>query len=311
VERVRDLLSTDEGGGARSLGGLLLATGVLVLLIRRTELADPWGDGLVFWILLATAAFLYATGFLGARLSPTGYAWQRAFMVFGLVLIPFAGFAFLQWIDGNADAPLNSAWIFGLTAAAAFAAALVAGLRFGSLLAGISLIIVWLAVWDELLDDGIGGDIGTLRGLLIVIGLILLALAAAVAVRGRPEGAGSDLVTAGGIAVVWAAGVVTLSALTASITPFATEAAVDTNLLWDLVLLVAALALIGYAAVSGFRGPGYVGAVGLGLFIYIVGFDLDDSSPAGKVVGWPLILLLVAAALIVISVLPALRRTPD
>jgi hypothetical protein len=313
VERARQLLSTDEGGGARALGGLVLASGLLVLLIRRTEFADPWGDGLVFWILFLTAGFLFGTGFLGARLSPTTYSWQRAFVVFGLVLIPAAGFAFVQWIGGNTDAPLNSAWIFLLTALAAFAAALIGGVRVGCLLGGIALIVTWLAVWHELLDEGIGGDLGTLRGLLIVIALILLLIAGVVAVRGRPEGGGSDLVTAAGIAAVWGAGLLTVtSGIGPVFTPLAvdTDPLADTSLFWDLLLLLTALGLIAYGAVSGIRGPAYVGTVGLALFIFIVGSDLDDSSPAGKVLGWPLVLLLLGGALLAWSLLPALRRKP-
>jgi hypothetical protein len=292
----------------------LLATGVLVLLLRRTEFADPWGDGAVFWILLLTAVFLYGAGFVGARLSPATFAWQRAFVVFGLVLLPIALLAFIQWIDGNSGAPLNTAWVFLVTAIAGFAAALIGGVRVGCLLGGIALIISWLGLWGELLDDGLGGDLGTLRGLLILIGVILLILAAVVAIRGRPEGGGSDLVTAGGIALIWGAGLLTLQgAIFSSIAPvgLGAEPSVSSSLFWDAVLLISALGLIAYGSVSGFRGPAYIGAIGLTLFIFIVGRDLDDSSPAGKVVGWPLILLVLAAALLVWSMLPALRRAHD
>jgi len=151
----------------------------------------------------------------------------------------------------------------------------------------------------------------------MVIALILLLIAAMVAVRGRPEGGGSDLVTAAGLAAVWAAGLVTLTTgLQGVIAPAglpaeASTGTVGTSVFWDLVLLLSSLGLIAYGTVSGFRGPAYVGGIGLAIFIFIVGSDLDDSSPAGKVVGWPLILLLVAAALLVWSVVPALRRARE
>ena len=318
MERVRDLLRTDEGGGARALGGLLLGSGVFVLLIRRTEFPDPWGDGLVFLVMFLTAAFLYGAGFIGARLSPVTYSWQLAFVVYGLVLIPFAGFLFVEWIGGDTNSSLNAAWIFLLTAVAGFAAALIGGVRFGCLLGGISLIIAWLALWDKVLDNGIGSDVGTFRGLLILIAVILLVLAAVVAVSGRPEGGGTDLVTASGLAAVFAAGFLTLgSGFQSAFVPTGLpgEAAVPsgaaTSLFWDLLLLIWSVGLIAYGSVSGFRGPGYVGALGLALFVTIVGSDLDDSSPAGKVVGWPLILLLLAGALLVWSVLPAFRASRD
>jgi hypothetical protein len=314
VERVRELLRSDEGGGARALGGLLLATGVLVLLYRRTEFADPWGDGVIFWMLFLTALFLYGLGFLGARQVVVPRPWQLAFVVFGLVLLVFSGFGFVEWVGGNTGASLNVAWILGVTAVASFAAALLGGVRIGCLLGGLALTGAWLAVWDELLSSGLEGDVGTFRGLFLVIAVILLVIGALVALRGRPEGGGTDLVTVAGISALFGAGVLTYAQSGFSVVPVGlgdSTGGVDTNIFWDAVLLLISLGLIAYGSISAYRGPGYVGAIGLVIFITVVGLDLDDSSPAGKVVGWPLILLLAAAALLVVSVLPALRRRAD
>lgn len=307
MERVRELLRREDGGGARALGGLLLGIGVLVVLFRRTGLDDPWGSLPVFLILFLTAVFLYGFGFWGARLRVRPLGWQTIFVVFGVLLIPFAAFAFIDWVGGNTNAPLNNAWVFLLTAVAAFAAALLAGVRVGCLLGGLALIVAWLALWSELLDNGLA-DIGTVRGLLVLIALILLVVAALVAIRGRPEGGGSDLITAAGVAAVLA-GAISIGALASPF--FFAAPAVGTNLFWDIELFVAALALLLYGAVSGARGPTYVGALGLVAFVYVVGFDLDDKTPEGSLLGWPLILLLAAAGLLVASVVPALRRTGD
>lgn len=302
------LLRSEEGGGARALGGLLLATGVLVLVYRRTSLGDPWSSGPLFFILAAASAALYGSGVWGARLADRSLIWHRAFAVFGLILLPVALYAFVDWIGGDTEAPLNSTWIMLVTAVAGFAAALLANLRVGCLIAGLALIIAWLTLWNELLDAGLGDDIGTLRGLLVLIALILLGVAAAVGIRGRPEGGASDLVTAAGIAAVTAGGI-SIAALSSLV--FFGAPAIGTNLLWDLELLVASLALLLYGAGSGARGPVYVGAIGLFAFTYVVGLDLDDESPAGTVAGWPLILLAAGVALMVWSLLPALRRERD
>jgi len=48
----------------------------------------------------------------------------------------------------------------------------------------------------------------------------------------------------------------------------------------------------------------------LGAGIVLVGGDLDDDSPAGKVIGWPLILIALAAVAIVASVLVARGDRP-
>jgi hypothetical protein len=310
VVRVRQLLSSDEGGGARALGGTLLAIGVLVLLFRKTQLTHDWGELPVFLVYGATAALLYGMGFWGARLSAAPRPWQILYVVFGLFFILAALNAFVDLVGGNTGAPLNAAWIFLLTGVAGFAAALIAGVRVGCLLGALALIVSWLALWDELLDQGIGADVGTLRGLLVVVALILLVVAALVAVRGRPDGGGSDVVTAAGIAAV-AAGAISIVALAGALFPFSSGGAVGTNTFWDSELLVASLLLLLYASASGVRGPGYVGAFGVLAFAFVVGFNLDDPAHDPSLVGWPLVLLLAAAALLVVSILPALRRARD
>lgn len=309
MDRVREVLRSEEGTGARALGGVLFGAGLLVLLFRKAALEQEWGDFAVFLTFAIGAAVLYGFGFWGARLTIGTRGWQLAFVVFGLILLNFALFAFVNLVGGDTGAALNVAWIFLVTAIAAFAAALLGEVRVGCLLGALALVVAWLAVWDELLDDGLIGDVGTLRGLLVVAALILLIVAALVALRGRPEGGGSDVVTAAAIAAV-TAGAISLGALANVFSPFTVGAAISTNLFWDTELVVASLLALLYGGVTGFRGPAYVGAIGLTGFIYIVGFDADGTPPEGSVVGWPLVLLVVGVGLLVLSVLPALRRPP-
>jgi hypothetical protein len=40
-----------------------------------------------------------------------------------------------------------------------------------------------------------------------------------------------------------------------------------------------------------------------------VGLDADNASPAGKVIGWPLILLVIGAAVLLAGARPWLRRS--
>ena len=294
----------------RALGGLVFAIGVVVLLIRRTEFADPWGDFLVFLILALLAEGLYWGGFVGAKdaVRPTG--WQSVFLVLGIVLTPIALFQFVNWVGGGTNAPLNTAWIFLVTAAVAFLALFRARLRFGALLAGVALIVSWLGLWDELLSEGLA-DTDATRWLLLIVALILLGLAAAIASRAEPEGAGSDLVTAAGLAAIAAGGLIAfMPQLAVPVGLGAPAPEAPTSAWWDLELLIAGLALIGFGFSGAFtRGPTYVGAIGLLIFTFSVGMDLDDSSPAGKVLGWPLILLIVGAVILVASARPWLRRT--
>jgi hypothetical protein len=84
-------------------------------------------------------------------------------------------------------------------------------------------------------------------------------------------------------------------------------APVEASLFWDLGLLVASLLAIGAGASLGIRGSAYVGAFGILFFVLVVGLDLDDSSPAGKLLGWPLIVLILGAAEFAASFVPSLR----
>jgi hypothetical protein len=311
VTRFRELATGEERAGARALGGLLLAIAVLVILIRRTSFADPWEPLPLFVIFLVTTAILLGVGVLGGRwreARPLG--WQIVWAVLGIALVPFTLYAFLAWVEGDANAPLNTAWIFLVTGLAGLAAALVAGVRAGCLLGALALIVSWLGLWGELLDDGLGADVGTLRGLLVLAAAIVIALAIVLTGLGLPEGGFGDMVTAAGIVAVLA-GAVSLAALPGSIL-FAGasgfEPQVEASLFWDSWLLLVTLGLLLYGAAAGLRGPVYVGVVGLIAFTYLVGLDADDDTPSGSLLGWPLVLLAGSIVLIAASAIPALRR---
>ena len=313
MDRVRELLAGDDEQREllRALGGLLLGIGMVLVFFRRgATVFDPWGNGALFLVLFIPCVFLYGTGFVAARATGTTRPWHAVYMVFGTLLLPAALFQLLEWLGGSTDAPLNVAWIFLLTAVAGKVAALFAGVRYGLLIAGLATIVAWLAFWDEALDDGVFGDIGTLRGLLVVVALLLLAGAAGLWRwdRERALERAGELVTAAGVAAV-AAGGISISAVAGAftlITPVG-EPIGEASLLWDLELLVVSLLLIGAGSWLGARGPAYVGTIGLLLFAYIVGLDLDDDSPAGKVLGWPLVLLVLGTAAFVASFFSGLR----
>ena len=312
---LRNALASDDDGrrAFRAIGGLLLATGFLVALFRKSgDLGDPWGAGAQFLLVALPCALLLALGLLARRASGETHPWQGIYVVFGLLLLPIALALLVNWVaeEGDAGNSLNVAWIFLLTAAAGVAAGLLVRVSYALFIAGVALIISWLAIWNEILSDGLT-DLGTLRGLFIVVALILLALAVAISVRRRDEGlAGpAELVTAAGLATVTATvGLSSTETLSGSFL-FAVPVA-ESTFLWDLAGLVVAIALIGVGARLGARGPGYVGAVALLLFAVIVGLDLDDASPDDAILGWPLALVVIGGAGLVASLLPGVRPGP-
>jgi hypothetical protein len=286
-------------------------------------LGGGWSDWALFITLLIITVFLYALGLVGRLITPTARPWQSVYVVFGILLLPFMLFQFIQAVGGDATADLNVFWVLLVTAAAAAFAALVADVRYSLLLASISVIIGLSALWDKILSNGLFTHYGIYRGLLVIYGLLLLAGAFAVyrfdpLARLRPGGTGAsepdrwlraqDVVTGAAIAAV-AAGAITFTAFFAQASVFAVRVA-SPSLLWDIELLVASLLAVIWGSRVGVRGPTYVGAIGLLIFLIDVGSEVGVDVPDSTIVGWPLILALVGAGLFVISLIASVE-TPD
>ena len=319
------LFAPDEGrDGLRTLAGLLLGLGFFMAFARKSGgLGGGWSDWALFITLLIITVFLYALGLVGRLITPTARPWQSVYVVFGILLLPFMLFQFIQAVGGDATADLNVFWVLLVTAAAAAFAALVADVRYSLLLGSISVIIGLSALWDKILSNGLFTHYGIYRGLLVIYGLLLLAGAFAVyrfdpLARLRPGGTGAsepdrwlraqDVVTGAAIAAV-AAGAITFTAFFAQASVFAVRVA-SPSLLWDIELLVASLLAVIWGSRVGVRGPTYVGAIGLLIFLIDVGSEVGVDVPDSTIVGWPLILALVGAGLFVISLIASVE-TPD
>jgi hypothetical protein len=258
--------------------------------------------------VLIPAAVLYALALdvLGKRKhGPVGDAepWRSVLIVLAVILNAIWLTSFFQWV--GAHGPLVTTAVFVLTAVSAGYAAWRSNVRYAALLAALSLLIAWLALWDKVLTHPSGN---TNRWLLLIVGVVLVAAAVGLARRGRRES--SEVVTVAGIAGVAAASLgVFLGAISAALsrvsaggglTPSLGAFNVRQHFIWDLVLLLIALALISYGSRARVRGPGYVGALGLLIFLVSVGDQLNarlsGGTPSGSVVGWPLALLLIGAA---------------
>jgi hypothetical protein len=308
----------DTRDALRKIGGLLLALAALMIFIRKGGDADAWGDFPLFLLLAAPACFFYGGGVVTDRVTGGVRPWQAVYSVIGLIFIPLALFQFIELVDGDAGSSLNNFWIFGLTAAFAFYAGAAAGIRFQLLAGSIALIVSWSALWNEILSDGIAAEFGIYRGLLGILSIILLA-GALYLWRSAPDtrvtGTGvtsagdqglwkaSELLTGAGIAAVLGCSLGISSVLQlASPLGFTEVTTVETAKHWDVLLLLVSLGLVGIGSTIGVRGPVYVGAIGLFLFLLIVGLDLDDDTPERTNFGvWPVVLLVFGALGVLLS----------
>lgn len=315
---MRNLVKPDDSRDLlRALGALLLGVGVLVLSVRKDDPSgfvenEGWGHVPLFFVYLVAAIVLFGGALSTVRETRGLRPWQAVASVFGLLFVPLALSEFVSAVDGNPDAPMNVFWIAGVTAALAAVAGLWAGVRFQLLLGGLALLVAYLAFFEEVLTDGVFGDLETLRGLLIAYAVVL-AIAGVVLWRRSEDGLvrGSELLTAAGIAAVGATLVISLTGPLGEglegAFPVGGEVSDGDNptALWDVAGLLVSLLLIASGALIGTRGPVYVGAIGLLLFALVVGQNLDAASGEREngFFWWPFILLALGVGAILASFL--------
>jgi hypothetical protein len=303
---MRDLVKPDDSRDMlRALGALLLGVGVLVLSVRKDDPSgfvenEGWGAWALLSAYLVAAVVLYGGAISTIRETGGLRKWQAIASVFGLLFVPFALSEFVDAVGGDPSTASNVAWIAAVTAALAAYAGLYGRVRFQLLVGALALLVAYLAVFDEILSDGVFEDLDLLRGLLIAYAVAMVVVGIVLWRRSR-DGLwqGSELLTAAGIAAVIATLVISLTGPAAeglaNAIPFGgeTKGGDDPTALWDVGGLLVCLALIVSGALIGLRGPVYVGAIGLVLFAVIVGQNLD-ADPKDRENGffwWPALLI--------------------
>jgi hypothetical protein len=323
----RDLVTPDDSRDLfRALGALLLGVGVLVLSVRKDNPSgfvenDGWGAWALFAVYLAAATVLYGGAVASIRETGGLRKWQAIASVFGLLFVPFALGNFVDAVGGSPDAPMNVAWIAAVTAALGFYAGVVAGVRFQVLVGALALLVAYLAFFDEVLTDGVFSDNDLLRGLLLAYAVSMIAVGIVLWRRDR-EGLwqASELLTAAGIAAVVATLVLSLTGafgntIQDALTFGGGEGKGESpSGLWDVAGLLVCLFLICAGALIGTRGPVYVGGIGLVLFAFVAGqnLDADRDDRENGFFWWPFILLILGAGAVAASLLPeaSLGRRP-
>jgi hypothetical protein len=287
--------SADWRDWLRLIGGVLFASGAVVLAIRK----EAWSAGALLLVFAVPCVVLYVLALRGRRESPGLEGWQSAYVTFAALLLPVALLQLVDALGGNVNARLIIALVFAVSAAVAAFVALYAAAWWQMLIGGLYAIVAWLAFWGKVLDEP---SADTIRVLLLLAAAILLGLALVLGRRERPGS--SDLITVAGIAAILA-GAISLAGLSSAFGDVANTVSSDVpapSQGWNIYMLLVSLVLIGYGAKSRTRGPGYVGAVGLLVFIGLVGANVVTLLEGGDrtdIVGWPLVLLIGGIAAIV------------
>jgi hypothetical protein len=291
------------------VGGVLLAVGVTVLFLRKS---DTWAAFPSLLVLALPAALLFGIGAAAARATGAVARWHAVLMVTGVLL---STLAFGQlWDTLGVDTSENEFGflIFACVAALAAVGAFLVGAAYQALLAALSLTFAWLYLWDMILDEP---STNGFRWLLLILCVGYAAGAVALMSRDAPQA--PELVTAAGIAGVLV-GVLGVAEGASSL--FGGLLAGDPTgegggqgFFWDLFLLVISMGLVAYGAAAHARGPAYVGFVGLLSFALMqgaeVGAILEGEQPDKSFAGWPLVLLLIGGGALVAGLL--LRSPPD
>lgn len=309
----------------REVSTLLLAAGAAVWVLRE---GGDLGSFAALCILGIPAAVFLRAGLApltrGRGPSPS----QAVSVVVGLSLAILALREFVEWVGSPGDAShgINVFWTFGAVAGLAAFVGLRRGIRFGLLFAGIAATVSFSGLVQAVLSDGIEAHYGIYRALLLAWSILLAACATGLA-RGagrRGVAAGvesatspggnpslwqaSELLTASGLSAVLAGGLGILSSVEVFRLELGLESA-RSSVGWELILLLAAIALIVVGARLGVRGPTWVGALGLALFIVVVGYDIAGNPSDRGVFGvWPWVLLVLGAIGLVAAAVPESSR---
>ncbi len=266
---------------AIAVGAALLAAAFVVVQLRMD---DPWATGVLFLVAAVPAAALLAAGLRDRPREEGPRAATSALLLGGLALFGVADGRFLQLVgsDDTLEAPRSLTAFFAILAAMALVAAwrsrsaaclLVAALAAG----GTLLAAVWWVFDTE--------NIASYRPALLFLALAFAG--AAWLARRRPRHR-DVLVDAAGLAI--------LALLQVGGALFLGFGA-GLPVFWEGVVLVAAVALVGYAALTRAPGPGLLAILVLAGLAFTVAFDqrvfFEDDGGDMSLVGWPLVLLVL------------------
>jgi hypothetical protein len=286
---------TGRPGILLGLAGVLLA---IAVAMADSRFEDDWSNGVHLAVTGIAFLVVFGLGAAGApRHRPPGA--QSALLATGLVLL-LAVLNYLAEVLG-ADDPIEStgslSWILALYTSVAAGAAFRYRSAVCALFAGVAATGLAVSLVNEISDPK---DIETFRWVLFVTAVALAAGAVAVRRFDRGDGApygrhAVQLVNAAAIALFACGATVVVSLIQFS---FGDDADGDAELGvgWEMALVFGALAMILYAIVRSEPGPGYLGFLLASEAVVVTTFPAGGDAEDPSLLGWPLVLLVLALA---------------
>lgn len=290
-------------GDVIAAGAVPLSVAAIVIEMRMGQ----WSLGPRFVVVALIAGLILTMGWLAELEGEEPRAYHTALLVAGLLPLAVA-LVLLAEILGARRPPGSGgfAWTFALEALIAAAFARRANSGACTLIAALATVIA-VETFVVLVFKPHGS--GTFRGMLLVLALAFMA--GAVRLRERGGRHAVQLVNAAGLTALLLGATYLVAAVVASVVagvggrafPFLTRVTGNFGAPfgWKLYLLAAGFGLVAYAGVERERGPAYIGVAVLAVFTLLVGLP---SVNRGSLVGWPLFLLVIGAAGLVVGLRP-------
>lgn len=274
-------------------GAVPLAMFALVVELRMRQ----WSLGPRFAVVALIAGFVLLLGWLAPLESSEPRAYHSVLLVCGLLPLGVA-LVLLAEVLGSSRPPGAGGlfWAFAAEAGVAWAAARRANSAVCTLIAAVALgvavetFVIWLFKPQGL---------GTFRAVLVVLALGYGFVA--VRLRDHKRRHAVMLINAAGLATLVL--VETLAALGPIFlaSPGGIVRGAGVAFGWKLWTVAVGLGLVAYAAVDQEPGPAYIGTLVLLSFVSMVAFS---RSGRGTLVGWPLFLLALGGAGLVVGLRP-------
>lgn len=294
----------------RPFRGDVIAAGVVALaalvLVVQVRFENEWSPGVHFVYAGLAAAFVLATAVLSPVEGEAPRAYQSVLIVAGYALALAALLSLADALGARDGAPGSGTivWVGSLLVALAAYFATARNSSVGTLLAGVTGVVVVLALVDWVFDPD---STSTFRWVLafLTIGFVLAALGQ----RDRRRRHAVQLVNVAGLTVLALALTFVVQSLLGGLLRLLGGGGGDAvGSGWELFVLACAFGLIAYSAVDRENGPAYLGVLNLLAFVLIASPPGGDGA---SLIGWPLVLAVLAGIGLWIGLRPTHPAPPE